>query len=158
LGNVAIELREYDQAQQYYQQALAIYVEFGDRYSQANTYHQLGNVAIELREYEQAQQYYQQALAIYVEFGDRYSQSRTYYQLGILAEQLGELKQVKEYFLQALYIGTEFNEEYSMQTYIMPSLARIYQATQDPSILEAIAQVRGVTVEEVLAAVSDDKR
>ena len=65
LGRVAQEQRQWGQAEQYYQQALAIYVEFNDRYSQASTYHQLGMVAQEQRQWEQAEQYYQQALAIY---------------------------------------------------------------------------------------------
>ncbi|MEH2300526.1 MAG: tetratricopeptide repeat protein, partial [Nostoc sp.] len=62
LGIVAQELREYDQARDYYQQALEINIEFADRYSSARTYHQLGIVAQELREYDQARDYYQQAL------------------------------------------------------------------------------------------------
>ncbi|KAM3105389.1 CHAT domain-containing protein, partial [Phormidesmis sp. 146-33] len=45
LGIVAQELREYEQAHNDYQQALQIYVEFNDRYSQASTYNQLGIVA-----------------------------------------------------------------------------------------------------------------
>ncbi|MHC5732133.1 MAG: tetratricopeptide repeat protein, partial [Nostoc sp.] len=39
LGRVAQELREYDQARDYYQQALEINIEFGDRYNCASTYH-----------------------------------------------------------------------------------------------------------------------
>ena len=67
-------LREYAEVRQNYQQALAICIEFGDRYSQARTYYQLGRVAEELREYGEARQNYQQALAIKIEFGDdRYS-------------------------------------------------------------------------------------
>ncbi|MEI6430379.1 MAG: CHAT domain-containing protein, partial [Pseudanabaena sp. ELA607] len=54
LGRVSQELREYGEARQNYQQALAIKIEFGDRYSQASTYHQLGIVAQELREYGEA--------------------------------------------------------------------------------------------------------
>ncbi|MEG3438506.1 CHAT domain-containing protein, partial [Pannus brasiliensis CCIBt3594] len=42
LGRVAQELREFEEARENYRQALAIKVEFGDRYSQASTYHQLG--------------------------------------------------------------------------------------------------------------------
>ena len=42
LGMVAQEQRQWAQAEQYYQQALAIYIEFNDRYAQAATYHQLG--------------------------------------------------------------------------------------------------------------------
>ena len=64
LGMVAQEQRQWGQAEQYYQQALAIKIEFNDRYSQASTYHQLGRVAQEQRQWGQAEQYYQQALAI----------------------------------------------------------------------------------------------
>jgi hypothetical protein len=45
---VAQELREYGEARQNYQQAIEIYIEFGDRYSQARTYHCLGSVAGDL--------------------------------------------------------------------------------------------------------------
>ena len=45
LGMVAQEQRQWAQAEQHYQQALAINIEFNDRYSQADTYHQLGMVA-----------------------------------------------------------------------------------------------------------------
>ncbi|WP_334909342.1 tetratricopeptide repeat protein, partial [Nostoc sp.] len=54
LGIVAQDLREYHQARDYYQQALEIFIEFGDRNSCARTYHQLGSVAQDLREYHQA--------------------------------------------------------------------------------------------------------
>jgi tetratricopeptide (TPR) repeat protein len=70
LLKLAQELREFEQAQKDYQQALQIYIEFNDRYSQASTYHQLGIVAQELREFEQARNDYQQALQIFIEFGD----------------------------------------------------------------------------------------
>ena len=152
LGRVAQDLREYEEARKNYQQALAIYVEFGDRYSSASTYHQLGNVEYLLREYETARNNYQQALAIYVEFGDRYSQASTYHQLGSVAEDLEEFQEAKTNFLQALSIYAEFNDQYIIENYSLPALKRLYQTTQDPSILETITQVFGTTVEEVLDA------
>ena len=42
LGIVAQKLRQWAQAEAYYQQALAIYVEFNDRYERAGTHHHLG--------------------------------------------------------------------------------------------------------------------
>ncbi len=69
LGIVAQELREYHQARDYYQQALEIKIEYGDKYFCASTYHQLGIVAQELREYHQALDYYQQALEIFSNMG-----------------------------------------------------------------------------------------
>ena len=152
LGNLALELREHGKAQQNYQQALSIFIEFGDRRSQANTYYCLGSVALELREYEEARQNYQLALVIKIELGDRYSQAMTYHQLGRVAENLGEFAEAKNNFLQALNIWLEFNDEYIVQTFSIPSLSRLYQATKDQSLLEAIAKVLGVTVEDILQA------
>jgi tetratricopeptide (TPR) repeat protein len=45
LGIVAQEQRQWEQANTYYQQALDINIEFGDRYAQARTYHQLGSAS-----------------------------------------------------------------------------------------------------------------
>ena len=152
LGAIAQELREYEEARNNYQQAIAIFVEFGDRYSSASTYYQLGSVALALREYEEARKNYQQALAIKVEFGDRYSQASTYHGLGVVAEELEEFQEAKTNFLQALSIYAEFNDQYSLETFSIPALIRLYQATQDSSILETLAQFFGTTVEEVLGA------
>ncbi len=148
LGRVAEEQREYEQARSHYQQALDIYIEFGDRYEQAGTYHQLGSVAQDLREYEQARSHYQQALDIYIEFGDRYSQARTYSQLGLLAEALNELEQAKAHHLQDLQISAEFNDQHRI-TFVMQNLARLYQATQDDRLLTTVAQCLGTTPAEV---------
>ena len=112
LGIVAQELREYAEARNSYQQALAIKVEFGDRYEQAGTYGQLGSVALALREYEEARKNYQQALAINVEFDDRYSQASTYHNLGAVAEGLREYEEARNNYQQALAIFVEFGDRY----------------------------------------------
>jgi tetratricopeptide (TPR) repeat protein len=113
LGIVAEQLREYEQARAYYQQALDIYIEFGDRFSCASTYHQLGRFAQQLREYKQARAYYQQALDIFIEFGARYSCAATYHQLGRVAEELREYEQARAYYQQALDIYIEFGDRFS---------------------------------------------
>ncbi|AFZ23169.1 Tfp pilus assembly protein PilF [Cylindrospermum stagnale PCC 7417] len=112
LGIVAQKLREYEEARRNYQLALAIYIEFGDRYSQARTYHNLGYVAQELREYEEARRNYQLALAIYIEFGDRYSQASTYHQLGYVAQELREYEEARRNYQLALAIYIEFGDRY----------------------------------------------
>jgi tetratricopeptide (TPR) repeat protein len=113
LGIVAEQLREFEQARDYCQQALALFIEFGDRFSQARTYHQLGSVAEQLREFEQARDYCQQALALFIEFGYRYSQASTYHHLGRVAEELREFEQAREYYQQALALFIEFGDRYS---------------------------------------------
>ncbi len=73
LGNLAQEQRQWQQAEQYYQQALQIEIEYNDRYSQASAYHQLGSVAQEQRQWQQAGEYLLQALQIFVEYKDNYT-------------------------------------------------------------------------------------
>jgi tetratricopeptide (TPR) repeat protein len=65
-------MREYAQARNYYQQALSIKIEFGDRYSQASTYHGLGALAEAQEDYTKARTNLQKALEIYVEYKDEY--------------------------------------------------------------------------------------
>ena len=149
LGTVAQELGEYEKAKGNYQQALDIKVEFGARYEQASTYNELGNVAQRLQEYQEAKGNYQQALAIRIEFGDRYGQAGIYHNLGNVAQGLGELAEAKINFLKACQIWTQFNDEYKLKTVSIPSFARCYKTTKDESLLEAIAEVSGISVEEV---------
>ena len=96
LGIVAQEQRQWQQAEEYYQKALEIYIEFKDRYKQAGTYHQLGIVAQEQRQWQQAEEYYQKALEIYIEFEDRYSQASTYHNLGIVAQEQRKWHQAED--------------------------------------------------------------
>jgi tetratricopeptide (TPR) repeat protein len=73
LGSVAQETRQYEAAERYYQQALEIKIEYGDRYTQASTYNQLASLAVELENIPEARTYLQQAMTIFVEFGDEHS-------------------------------------------------------------------------------------
>jgi tetratricopeptide (TPR) repeat protein len=115
LGRVAQELREWEQARSYYQQAIEICIEYGAaggtqsaRYSQARPLHQLGWVAQELREWEQARSYYQQAIEIFIEYGDRFSQASTLHNLGAVAQELREWEQARSYYQQAIEIYIEY--------------------------------------------------
>jgi hypothetical protein len=69
--------------------------------------------------------------------------------LGSVAEESGDLEEAKTNFLQACRIWAQFNDEYNLQTFSIPSLARCYKTTKDESLLEAIAEVFGVSVEEL---------
>jgi tetratricopeptide (TPR) repeat protein len=112
LGIVAQEQRQWAQAEQHYQHALALKIEFNDRDEQANTYHQLGYVAQEQRQWAQAEQHYQHALALYVEFNDRYEQADTYHNLGIVAQEQRQWAQAEQHYQHALAIYIEFNDRY----------------------------------------------
>ncbi|BDA70660.1 hypothetical protein CAL7716_048260 [Calothrix sp. PCC 7716] len=118
LGYVAQDMREYEQARNYYQHALDIYIKFGTEFDSAKTYHQLGSVAQDLRKYEQAQHYYQHALDIYIKFGAEFDSAKTYHQLGCVAQDLRKYEQAQHYYQHALDIYIKFGTEFdSAKTY-----------------------------------------
>ncbi len=120
----------------------------GACYSPHHQYHNLSIVTQELREYAEARQNYQQALAIKIEFSDRYSQASTYGQLGLLAEAEGNLTEAGQNLLQALEIFAKFQDQYKFE-FVLSNLSRIYQTTQDASLLESISQVLGISTDEL---------
>uniref|UniRef100_UPI0037040136 tetratricopeptide repeat protein n=1 Tax=Halomicronema hongdechloris TaxID=1209493 RepID=UPI0037040136 len=61
---------QYEQALDYYQEALAIRQEIGDRSGEGTTRNNIGAVYDNLGQYESALDYYQEALAIRQEIGD----------------------------------------------------------------------------------------
>ena len=137
LGIVAQELREWEQARSYYQQAIEILIEYGDRYEQASTLHQLGRVAQELREWEQARSYYQQALEIKIEYGAaggtqsaRYEQASTLHQLGRVAQELREWEQARGYYQQAIEIFIEYGDRFS-QAIVLHNLGVVAQELRE---------------------------
>ncbi|WP_280433687.1 tetratricopeptide repeat protein, partial [Nocardia brasiliensis] len=95
----------------YYQQALELELEFGNRDSAASTYHQLGTVAQDQRRYEQAEDYYQQALELELEFGNRDSAASTYHQLGTVAQDQRRYEQAEDYYRQALQACLDSRDE-----------------------------------------------
>jgi tetratricopeptide (TPR) repeat protein len=112
LGRVAQEQRQWPQAEQYYQQALAIKIEFNDRCGQAALYHQLGRVAELQCQWPQAKRYFEQALAIFIEFNDPYNQAAVYHQLGTVLEKQDQWPEAAQYYQRALAIFIECNDRY----------------------------------------------
>jgi tetratricopeptide (TPR) repeat protein len=112
LGIVAQDQRQWEEAEENYREALRIFIEFNDRYSQASTYHQLGRVAQEQRQREEAENNYREALRIKIEINDRHSQASTYHQLGRLAQGQRQWEEAEKNYREALRIYVEFNDRY----------------------------------------------
>jgi tetratricopeptide (TPR) repeat protein len=90
LSRLAEEQRKWEEAEQYYEQALQMKIESQERYSQALTYHQLGMVAEEQKEWVQARSYLLQALELFVEYDDAYYTSVTLRNLARLWRDSGD--------------------------------------------------------------------
>ena len=74
----------------HYQQALAIYIEFGDRHEQAGTYHQLGRVAEAQRQWGQAREHLLTALTIFRDYDDEYNMGIALRSLARLWQESGD--------------------------------------------------------------------
>jgi len=108
----------------------------------------LFGVAEGQQRWAQAEDYYQKALAIEIEFDDRYNQAGTYHQLGMLAEEQRRWGQALDYYLKALPVFVEFNDEFSSDV-VLRSLARLWQAGQDPKLPAVVGAVLKMPVEQV---------
>ena len=103
-------LGEYVKAREYYEKALAISMEIGDKQGEGTWYGNLGTVFQSLGEYVKAKEYYEKALAISMEIGDREGEGRWYGNLGTVFQSLGEYVKAKEYYEKALAISMEIGD------------------------------------------------
>ena len=113
LGMVAQGQRHWEQAEQYYQQALQIFIEYNVREYQGATYLQLGKAYYEQRKWEQAEQCFQQALNIRVEYNDRHEQAKIYHLFGSMFLAQRHWEQAEQYYQQALEIYIVYKDFYA---------------------------------------------
>ncbi|MBD2092273.1 tetratricopeptide repeat protein [Microcoleus sp. FACHB-1515] len=104
LGLASQGLRQFDEAKVYYDQALEVFVKYGNRRNQAMVYNNLGVLAQDTRELEQAKTYYKQTSEINLKNEDYFSQAGTYNNLGVVALRLQQFEEAKGYYQQALNI------------------------------------------------------
>lgn len=70
LGMVAQAQHQRAAAEQSYQKALAIFIEFNDRYSQSHAYNMVVMVAEEQEQWQSAKDYFLKALKLWKEFSE----------------------------------------------------------------------------------------
>ena len=116
LGILAQARGDYNTAHTYYQRALTIFEELGDRANMAATYHQLGILAQARGDYDTAHTLYEQSLHIEEELGNRAGMATTYGQLGTLAQARGDYDTAHDRYQQALSIFEELGDRANMAT------------------------------------------
>ena len=112
LGNAYYNLSEYRKAIKYYEQALKIAKEVGDRKSEGIWLGSLGNVFNELSKPKKAIEYYEQALKIAKEVGDMYLEGRWLGNLGNAYNDLSGPRKAIDYHEKALKIANEIGHRY----------------------------------------------
>ncbi|HCT77522.1 MAG TPA: hypothetical protein DGG94_13045 [Micromonosporaceae bacterium] len=118
LSMIAEEQGDYDQAENWCQQSLAISKQLGDQPKTAMIYDQLGNIAASRREYDRAEIWYQHSLPINEQLGDQPRMAITYHQLGINAHKHGDHDRAEIWYQHSLAISEQIGHR--------PNLANTY--------------------------------
>ena len=95
---------EKQKALEFYNQALPIYRQTGDKSGEAGTLGNLGNVYDDLGDKQKALDYSEQALSIFRQVGDRGDEAAMLDDIGIVYDDLGDKQKALNYYAQALPI------------------------------------------------------
>ena len=113
LGSLGIlygQIGSYKKSLEYFEKALEIAQDIGDRQSEGTLLGDLGIVYSALGQVERAIEYYEQALAIAKEIGDRRGEGNQLGKLGIAYSDLGQVERAIEYHEHALAIAKEIGD------------------------------------------------
>jgi len=110
LAKIAAFEGDYGRAGSYFEQALAIWHEYGLERLLHTTYHGLGRMESERGNFERAQDYLERSLRQKYALGANSAAGHTLYELGQNAMRSGTLSEAKLYFEESLKIATEFRD------------------------------------------------
>lgn len=127
LGYAYDALGQWQTALDYYQRALRIWEEIGNRAGQANTLNNIGMVYNALGQQQMALDYYQQALPIQEEVGDRAGQAATLSNIGTVYNALGQVQTALEYYQRVLPIWEEVGDRAGQAT-TLNNIGAVYNA------------------------------
>jgi tetratricopeptide (TPR) repeat protein len=99
-----------EQASDYYEQALSIFREIGDRRNEGIVLSNLGIAYYTSRQIPRASDYYEQALSIFRAIGDRPNEGLILGNLGNINRNLGHIDEAAGYYKQALSIARETDD------------------------------------------------
>jgi CHAT domain-containing protein/Tfp pilus assembly protein PilF len=157
LGVVAYSRGDLARAEQYYQQALAIYEKLAPNSLEvARTLNNLGNVARDRGDLARAEQLYQQALAIYEKLAPNSLEvATTLNNLGNVAANRGDLARAEQYYQQALAIREKLAPNSLQVATTLQNLANLARQQKNyPQAQQYLARVLAI-YETQRAAIPD---
>ncbi|HVT14585.1 MAG TPA: TIR domain-containing protein [Thermoanaerobaculia bacterium] len=112
VGVAHLHLGEVRAAIEYYEQAMVISRQTGDRWGEGTALLNLGTAHHRLAEVENATRCYEQALVIFRKIGDRQKEGNCLDNLGTAYHRLGEVEKAIGYFEQGLVIAREIRDRW----------------------------------------------
>ncbi len=111
LGNIAYSQNQYQEAQQYYEEALKHAQTIGNLTGVSAAINNLGSVAVRLGKYTQARQFIEQGLEIKQQIGDDWGIVLALNNLGVMADDEGDYETARNYYAEALTLGTKLGSK-----------------------------------------------
>jgi tetratricopeptide (TPR) repeat protein len=102
---------DFSVAREYYEQALVLHSELGDKQGEANDLHSLGEIARRVDDYPEASDYYERARVLYLGTEDKLGGGNCHYGLGFIAYVQGDHVEAKKRFQEALLLHREIGDE-----------------------------------------------
>ncbi len=125
IGLVYLSLGDKQQALNFYERALLLFRQIGDRRNEAVALNNIGGVYDELGEKQRALDYYNQALPVRREMGDRSGEATTFNNIGGMYTDLEDGDQALIHFNQALLIFQQNNDR-SGEATTLNNIGRLY--------------------------------
>ncbi|MUG95825.1 tetratricopeptide repeat protein [Scytonema sp. UIC 10036] len=116
IGQIYLNLSQYDQALKLYEQALKLYKENNFKPGIAASLNNIGRVNTHLGKYPQAIEFNNQALTLYKEIGDRTGEGVTLSNLGQIHQKQNQYLKAAEFYQQALALHREVTDKVSEAT------------------------------------------
>ncbi|MBE9540982.1 MAG: tetratricopeptide repeat protein, partial [Proteobacteria bacterium] len=110
LGSAYFNMGQVEKAVEYYENALVIAKEIGDRWGEGNHLGNLGNAYLNVGQVGKAIEYFQKALAILKEIDDRRGEGSVLGNLGNAYRNMGQVEKAIDYYEQALVISKEIGD------------------------------------------------
>ena len=136
IAQMSYRLNNFVDAKEFYDKAINLTVQTGDRKKEADTCGEFGKLLLELSEYNKAKDYIERALTIRKEIGDKHGEAKAYGNLGLTFHYLCEYAKAKEYIEKALAIRTEIGDrsgevvDYTNLGHVFHSLGDVIRAKE----------------------------
>ena len=129
-GNLNLQLGEMEAAYNNYNEALSIWLEFGDTNKVAGTYNNIGLVLKSLGRYEQALSSYEKALVISRDVADKQQEVEALSNKGVALSEIKKYDQAISTYEQAINLSKELQDK-AVETNNLINLAGIYNEIND---------------------------
>ena len=114
IGMVYQEQRQWQQALEAYQCALALKEQYGQQHEMGGTYHQIGMVYQEQQQWREALAAYQRALKLQEQHGQQQTLGNTYHQIGMVHQYQQQWQQALAAYQHALELKEQHGQQHQL--------------------------------------------